>query len=149
MHLFHHLHGSLLQTSSSIGLEGHWGWWLDAPPKTLNFTHTKFNLDESGPSSVRTSHLPALASPTKKGKMSMEDSGSWNTEPQPDLPDFGDDLDPAYTDQSYEHHLKPPPVLKKKLRGVFNFSVWPIMLEIWSTNRFTWNSVKTMIVIHF
>lgn len=41
-------------------------------------------------------------------------------EQQPDLPDFGDDLDPAYTDQHHEHHLKPP-APKKKLRGVCGF----------------------------
>ena len=67
----------------------------DALPTTVHFTHTEINLNESGSSSIRISHLPTLASPTKKGKHSELDTGSWHTQPPPDVVDFGDDLDPT------------------------------------------------------
>ena len=86
----------------------------DALPTTVHFTHTEINLNESGSSSIRISHLPTLASPTKKGKHSELDTGSWHTQPPPDIVDFGDDLDPAYANERFEHQLEPP--LQEKRR---------------------------------
>lgn len=86
-------------------------------PQIVNFTHTELNLNEFGSSSIRTSHLATLASPSKKGKHTEQDTGTWFTEHQPTLPDFGDDLDPAYTKEQFEHQLEPP-VRKKKISGV-------------------------------
>lgn len=93
----------------------------DALPMTVHFTHTEINLNESGSSSIRISHLPTLASPTKKGKHSELDTGSWHMQPPPDIVDFGDDLDPAYANERFEHQLEPPPARKKKIRGVCHF----------------------------
>ena len=87
----------------------------DALPMTVHFTHTEINLNESGSSSIRISHLPTLALPTKKGKHSELDTGSWHMQPPPDIVDFGDDLDPAYANEHFEHQLKPPPARKKKI----------------------------------
>ena len=93
----------------------------DVLQTTIKFTHTELNLDESGPSSLRTFHLATLASPTKKSKRSEQDTGSWITEPQPGSVDFSDDLDPAYTMQHFERHVEPPPAQKKKISGVSYF----------------------------
>lgn len=92
----------------------------NALPTTVHFTHTEINLNESGSSSIRTSHLPTLASPTKKGKHSELDTGSWHMQPPPGV-DFGDDLDPAYANERFEHQVEPPPAKKKKIRGVCSF----------------------------
>ena len=88
----------------------------DAPPATFNFSHTELNLDKSGSSSIRTSHLETLTSPTKKGRHSEQDTGSWITEPQLELPDFGDDLDPAYTEECIEYQMETPARKKENTR---------------------------------
>jgi hypothetical protein len=72
------------------------------PQPDIRIRHSHFNLDQSGPSSSRTSYLSAPASPSKKaGPLNYDyDDYNWNNEPVPTETNATNhafhDHDPAY-----------------------------------------------------
>jgi len=82
------------------------------PQRDIRLRHSHVNLDQSGPSSTRSTYLSAPASPSKAGPTNYyDDDYNWNNEPAP----LGTNtLQDPYLDPAYVHYLDanepgPPP----------------------------------------
>jgi len=75
------------------------------PLPDIRLRHTQLNLDSAGPSTSRTSYIPAPASPKKRAGPSVNDNYdnyNWNPEPAP--PEINLENYP-FLDPAYQHHL--------------------------------------------
>jgi hypothetical protein len=87
------------------------------PGPNIRIKHTRFDLDESGPSSSRTTYLSAPASPTKLAPP-IYDNFNWNDNPAP--PELNIKNYP-FLDPAYQHFLdinEPGPPRRKRTTEV-------------------------------
>jgi hypothetical protein len=92
-----------------------------APAPDIRIKHTRFDLDESGASSSKTTYVLAPASPTKKGPMIFDDY-NWNDELAPlEL----NTTNYPFLDPAYEHFLdinEPGPPRRKRTTEVSDWN---------------------------
>jgi hypothetical protein len=83
------------------------------PNPDIRIKHTRFDLEESGTSSSRTTYIPAPASPTKSAPP-IDDDFTWNDQPPPlelNIAEY------PFLDPAYQHFLdinEPGPPRRKR-----------------------------------